>query len=522
MPVVQGYREGVSGPERLREYSMRVWRPAPVLAGTRAEREVVDAISGLVEDVLGVRPRRIPVPLTAWRLREGGVEPLSGWLRVQPYSLSADVEGRAEYVPGDPSEPASWASYKGSQVAVAEEPPNPDELKAAALLAWEHGAKALVLACKRPRTIVATGVWGYPYWAGSPPPIPVLCVDHATASSILREGWARVWVEADTVESQGVTLEADLGGGGPLVVVGAHHDKWEGGFLDDALGVAQSIAAASELERRGLRVRLVLFTAEEQGAPGFAGWYWAWGSRLYFMELRRASLSSEIAAYVNFDLAAGDLVVSGAPQLLGLLGEGGGFRVRCCECPECDSFQAAMWTGIPTLSLHSLWSDDVRAIYHTPEDSPEKVDWPTAWKAVEVAVRVAGSAAKPSWGSLQAFYRELLGSGPLRSRRMLYLIEATAARVGWDPVYRELARGFLRAVNWGSYRYSSGDLEAVWFPEAECVRRVFNGEEFDEVIVAGEERVVCAGGERGVKTQARWILAELEEKVEDALKTLIR
>jgi Iap family predicted aminopeptidase len=515
-----GLHDSPGGPEVLREYSMRVWTPDPVVAGTRSEKEMADKVSGLIEEALGARPRRIPVPVASWRLRGAGVEPHAGWLRVQPYSETVDVEGRAEYVPRDPSEPGHWRSYTGSPIAVAEEPPNPDEVKAAALLAWEHGARALVLACRKPRTIVATGVWGYPYWAGSPPPIPILCIDVNSAVRILREGRARVWVDARTVEAQGVTIEADLGGAGPLVVVGAHHDKWEGGFLDDALGVAQAVATARELSRRGVRVRVVSFTAEEQGAPGYAGWYWAWGSRLYFRELDRARLSDEVAVYLNFDLAAGDLVVSGAPQFTGLL-KGGGFRVRCCECPECDSLQAAVWAGIPTLSMHSLWSDAVRAIYHTPEDAPGNVDWSTAWRAVELAVSAA-TASQPSWGSLQAFYRETLGRGPLRARRILYLIEATASRVGWDPVYRKLARVALRAVNWGSYRYSSGDLEAAWFPEAECLSRIRSGEEFDEAVVAGEERVVCAGGRRGVEFQAQWILAELEGRVEEALQSLVR
>lgn len=512
----------MAGPERLREYSMRVWRPESVVAGSRAELEVVDAVSGLVEDVLGVRPRRIPVPVESWIVKGGGVEPLEGWVRVQPYSLEADVEGRAEYVPGDPSEPSSWASYSGSPVAVAEEPENPDEAKAAALLAWERGAKALVLSCSRPRTIVSTGVWGYPYWAGAPPPIPVVCTDAGTASRILREGRARVWVDARTVESEGVTLEADLGGSGGLVVLGAHHDKWEGGFADNALGVAQAVAAAEELARRGARVRVTVFTAEEQGAPGFAGWYWAWGSRLYFRELDKAGVSVDVAAYINFDLAAWSLVVSGSPQLVGALESLGRFKVRCCECPECDSFQAAVWAGIPTVSIHSLWSESVREIYHTPDDSPERVEWAEAWRAVELAVHAALTASTPSWRRLQDFYKGILSRGPLRARRILYLIESTASRAGWDAVYRELAKGFLRAVNWGSYRYSSGDLEASWFPEAECVKRTLEGSEFDEVVVAGEERVVCAGGRVAVKRQAQWILAQLEEKVEEALRPLIR
>ncbi|GAB6148010.1 M28 family peptidase [Stetteria hydrogenophila] len=509
------------GPGELREWALRLWRPGPVVAGSREEREAVDAVAGLVEDVLGVRPRRIPVPLTTWRLRGGGVEPRPAWLRVQPYSLDADVEGAAEWVPGDPSEPGSWASYRGSPIAVAGEPGNPDEAKAAALLAWEHGARALVLACRRPRTIVSTGVWGYPYWAGAPPPVPVVCVDEESASRIAGEGRARVWVEAGAVESQGVTLEADLGGSGPLVIVGAHHDKWEGGFLDNTLGVAQAVAAAGILAGRGVRVRLASFTAEEAGAPGFAGWYWSWGSRLYFRELARAGLSGEVAAYINFDLAAGGLVLSGAPQLLASLEGLGGFRVRCCECPECDSFQAAAWAGIPTVSIHSLWSEGVREVYHTPDDEPGRVDWGSAWRAVELAVKAAESAASPRWGALARLYTGILGSGPLRARRILYLIEATAARAGWDRVYRALAPRFLRAVNWGSYRYSTGDLEAVWFPEAECARRILRGEEYDEVIVAGEERLVCAGGRRGALLQLNWALALLEEGVEEALRGLL-
>ena len=507
----------VEGPAGLRSLAESLWGGGePVLPG--GESGLISAVLERLESLVGpVTARRVRVPSLVWRLGGAGVEPRASWLVVPPYVVAADVEGRASLVPGDAADPRSWRGVGDGVVAVAREPANPDDLKAAALLAWEAGARALIVACRRPRVIVVTGVWGYSFWSGAPAPVPVACIDEGSLPRILRAGRARLWVSAGLREVDAESLEVTLSEGDSYIAYSAHMDRWPGGFSDDTLGVAQAIAAAVEAAGRAggrLGVRLLLFTAEEHGAPGPAGWYWAWGSRHYFRELEAAGLSDAVEALVNYDVASGPLRLSGSPQLLASLPRGG-WSERCCECPECDSFQAAYWAGVPTVSIHSLWAGRVRRFYHTPDDTPSVVDWEEAWRAVRLGASLAGS--EPHWGAFERFILERLGRGPLQARRLAHLIVATASRAGWPRVYRVLSRLALKAVHWGSYRWGEGDLEAAWFPEVEALRR--GG--YDEVVVAGEERPLYQGGPEGARRQAPWVLAETMGRVEEALRGLI-
>ncbi len=487
-------------------------------------------VKGFIEDLVGVSVEALEVPVETWSAR-AHLEPAPPWALAPPMQLSSEVEGEPVIVEGDPSEPSSWlgGDYRG-RVVIAPFPESPDDLKAAALLAADHGAAALILESPVPRVIVGSGYWGYSFHAGAPMPVPIVVVPGGYSSVALRAGRVSVSVEASVSEARDYILVVFEGEPGPLY--GAHHDSWFHGFSDNVLGVAQAVSAFTLASSQGRGAGLVVFAAEEHGAPGAASWYWAWGSRYYAGVLERSDIDSESMVYVNFDVAGlgGCLAVSGSPQLIGPALEAG-LRLRRWECPECDSMSLAM-AGFATLSLHSLWCEGVRGVYHTPLDTPERTPPEAAALAVKAALKA--SLSEPDWGAFRAMLEEALGSGPALARSMLYRILSAAARAGWPRLYRELARRFLKPVHLGSYRYDTGDLEALWFPSVAAYRRLLEGLRGGrpplEVWVAGEERLLYSTAySPGTPTAPRGSLSwQLEfnlrrdlEGLEEALRGLI-
>jgi len=502
-----------------------------VIAGSFEELREVERLRGIVESYLGAKARLLETPLISWRLKSISLHPKPKSLAVAPYVEEASVRGRWVKVEGNPVKPSSWRGFPEGYIAIVREPSNPDDIKAVALNAAEAGASAVIVeSLNAPRKIVTNGYWGFNFSVGAPTPIPVVVVEEGYSSHLNPHEVLSLDVDATTVESTGYTVTVDLQGSGEdLVIVGAHHDRWYGGFLDDVMGIAQAIVAARKLQGEGLNVRLAIFTAEEHGAPGYASWYWAWGSRFYAEQLLRAGLVDSVRVFINYDMAAVEpLKVSGSPQYTGVME---GLEDRCCECPECDSFSFAT-VGVPTICVHSLWSSWVRALYHTPADEPSKASLEAAAKAVELSVKAASKG--PVWGYFERTLVETLRGGGLESRRILYVLSALAKRVGWDKVYRATARIALRAVHYGSYRYDETELEALWFPEVTIYQRLLKdmeaGRAPHKVMIAGDERVLYvvkgyngrALGKSELSKQYRANMKRLWDQVEELQRELLR
>ncbi|MEB3773637.1 MAG: M28 family peptidase, partial [Desulfurococcales archaeon] len=462
-------------------------------------------------DYTGLEYRLIEIPVLSWKLKHKDPP----WLQPAPYTEESYARGRVTRVKGDPGDPGAWSRGRG--IALIREPEDPDDLKAAMLLAFENGFDALLVEAP-PRIIVVNGYWGYSYRAGAPAPIPVGYVEPGR----VREGEVvEVSVDADMRTSRGYIVEA--GGGENPVAVGAHYDRWYTGFQDNILGVAQAGVLARMLLDKGGEVLLLAFTAEEHGAPGYASWYWAWGSRFYFTQLEESGRLEGMRAYINFDVAGNrGLTVSGSPQLI----SGTRLPVREWECPECDSLQAAV-RGVPTISIHSLWSGEVLKIYHTPHDTPSNYNIESAAEAVLEAYRLI--SMEPRWGALREVLGNTLSRGPLEARRLNAVIQALLDR---DPEhgYRILSRTLLKPVHYGSYRHDSGHLEALWVPEASLLDRIMRGYSRGslprEVIEPGEERLllVLSNGRRNVRldqvmAQVRRAIIEYTEEIQAQART---
>ena len=515
----------------VRRLSMEIYNNLEVVAGSLEELREIERLRGIVESYLGTKTKLIETPLISWRFKSILLDPKPKALAVAPYVESGSVKSRWFKVEGNPIKLESWRGFPEGYVAIVEEPANPDDINVATLNAVEAGASALIVESRSaPRKIVTNGYWGYNFNVGAPTPIPVVIVEEGYSSQLDPKQFISIEVEATTVESTGYTLTVDLEGSSEdIIMVGAHHDRWYGGFLDDVIGIAQAMVTAKRLWREGLTTRLLIFTAEEHGAPGYASWYWAWGSRFYASQIQESNLSEAMRLFINYDMAAVEpLRVSGSPQYTGLME---GMQDRCCECPECDSFSLAT-IGIPTLCIHSLWSSEVRSLYHTPMDEPSKANFEIASKAVESTVR---SVLKgPSWGYFENLLIKTLGEGGLEARRILYVVASLAKRVGWDKVYRSLARIALKAVHYGSYRFDEAELEATWFPEVTMYLRLLKdinlGRAPHEVIVVGEERTLyVTRGFRGrtlrvseLSAQYKANMRRLWSEIEEIQRELLR
>lgn len=496
--------------EELRRLTAELHCEGSVVAGSEGEKERAEKVRAIAEERLG-SSRLIKIPVLSWELRGLEVSPRPRSAAVAPYVESSFVD-------------APWATIEEpsleGKVAVAKEPPDPDDIKHLALVAAHKGAVGLIVESpSAPRIIVTNGHWGFSYSIGSPTPIPVVIVEEGYSARL--GGRVSIALEARVRESYGYTVEAGaLGKAEKLVIVGAHHDKWFSGFADNTVGLSQALVTAELLMERGVETRFVSFSAEEHGALGYASWYWAWGSRLYAKGISAVGAEGGVI-YVNFDMASiGDLTFSGSPQL------SPGGRERCCECPECDSFSFAS-NGIQTLGFHSFWSEEVKRIYHTPLDLPSASSIEVAAEAVSRAL--SSVLRGPRWEAFEGFLRSLLGRGPLEARAALHYVESLSKRVGWEAVYPELAKSFLKPVHYGSLLWESSRLEALWFPEVTTYLRLREDVEMGraprEVWVLGEERLLYAlgkGGDVSLRYQLRANMERLGEELERVGRELLK
>ena len=487
-----------------------------------------ERLRGIVEDYLGGHVRFIEIPVYSWVNKYLKIDGVEGGYSVAPYILSAEVDDAKLFeIKEDPSSPDAWVKHGVREgVAVIREPEDPDDLKASALLAAEAGFSGILVFSDKLRKIVTTGTWNYSFNVGAPTPIPVIYVEKPR---ITRDR-VSLYVESEVKASKGYILEWDSSGSDNVILIGAHYDRWFSGFQDNILGVIQAMVLAKRLSELSKRVKLVLFTAEEYGAPGYAGWYWSWGSRFYSQQIYRSRIEDSINLYVNFDVAGNrNLMVSGTRSYIYTIKDY--INERCCECPECDSMQLAM-IGVPTLSFHSLWSQETLNIYHTREDTPENADLRYAAKAVEIAYKAILNT--PQWEYVGYELTRLSRELPLEGRRLIYKLASIASRVGWEKLYRELAVRTLRPVHYGSYRYDSVRLEALMLPEISILPRLLDdvrrGDPPHEVWISGEEKLIYAikakngeiCGVNCIIDQARHNIRALDDVIDEVYIKLVK
>jgi len=244
-------------------------------------------------------------------------------------------------------------------------------------------------------------------------------------------------VTVQEFDVQGVTvknLEAERKGNSvpeEVVVVGAHYDSIIGspGANDNASGVAGVLEMARLLADQPLprTVRFVAFVNEE---PPFFQTD-DMGSRVYASRARRrgerivAMLSIETIGYYSEETGSQhypfplSLVYPNTANFIGFVGNHasrdlvrraiGTFRTRT-DFPS-EGITAPEWiTGIGWSDHASFWKEGYAALmitdtalfryrhYHTPEDTPDKIDYTRMARVVMGIARVVAELARPDGG----------------------------------------------------------------------------------------------------------------------------
>ncbi len=362
-----------------------------IITGSPEEKIVVEKIKEAMEDAGADEIIVAPVNVLYWRDIDCFIE--VGEYKIKcyanPYTLSSDVSSKIVF-----------GSYYGDNIVFQENPrdkivvipytDDPDDIYFIIHKLLSLHVKGVILYDELPgryRRIVVTGVNGFPFLYGSPPPIPVVSIRKEDYLKIIKsmKREARIYVKSLVRDSIGYNISALLYGKvEDEVHITAHHDHWFSGFSDNRLGVETLINILKHLAgKNSLRYtyRMISFTAEESGAPGYSGWYWIWGSRKYLEEARIRGKLDNVLLDVNIDsIVTKPLRISYTPLIHKLVNEflvRGNIEYRSLGLnePIFDSFSYIL-NGIPAITFHT--HEELKHNYHTNLDdgkeAPPQID----------------------------------------------------------------------------------------------------------------------------------------------------
>jgi Iap family predicted aminopeptidase len=382
-----------------------------VVSGSDAERRIVDIVKNMFSSIdLDVRVMEVPVD--SWcdlgaTVRVGGFE--FNALTIPP-TLSSSVDGRIVHVK-DPLG-LKWPDVSNS-IALCELPQDPDELKTVYLRAYDFGAEAVIVYDNAPgrfRRIVVSSVWDFRRKPCPPPPIPCVHIRREDGFKILNLV-GRGLVKASILSrsyisgSTGYNVEAIVPGSrDDYVVVCGHHDHWLTGVSDNltSLYLLREVGGRLRNARMTYTIKLLSFTAEEFGAPGFQAWYWAYGSRYYAENIRRSGGLNDVIAVVNVDaFTSYPLVLAGTPEIRGLASSiadclGVKYELEL-DSSYCDSYSFSS-LGIPAITIHSL--PRILGYYHTDADVVDVVDCGAVMDTVNIVYETISRIATYGRSSL--------------------------------------------------------------------------------------------------------------------------
>jgi Iap family predicted aminopeptidase len=228
---------------------------------------------------------------------------------------------------------------------------------------------------------------------GLPDPIPMVTLRKEDAQALIAAGTPAVRLTLDVELEPGATAYNVVGTlpgrrDAPPIVVAGHHDAWFYGALDDASGVASTLALAKAMRDTGYvpdgPIVFCSHTAEEFGMLDSpfdycigAGWQiqqehpeWSDGAALY-LNIEGTGMPQPLLIEAPPELAAFEAEVCAAATEDGLLRHG---VVRGAPRPwtEAWPFLAA---GVPAVNVNSHHLEFFRTEYHTQYDDPGFLDY---------------------------------------------------------------------------------------------------------------------------------------------------
>ena len=353
-----------------------------LMSGSREEYDFIQWFLGQIDNPMLLYELQ-PVSVLVWRDKYSRIIYSNNEYRALSMPLTLGGSGRGKLT-------TDLGDVEG-KVLLTDFPEDMDDAKYIYIKAAEKGALAVIFRDKYPgvfRRIVVTATPDYSWDRAPPPTTPAFIVPREVGDELSKHVGEEVEYVSDveTRLSTGYNLIVNLEGSKEeVVLLAVHHDHWLAGFADDCIGVG--IGAQLLLntlgKRDGLRrgLRLVSFTAEEAGNPGFASLYWAYGSMRYVEYLSRRGLLRDIYAVLDLDVIGRQFVIHTSEDLSLQLSQVIDAQWELPK-PYFDSLNFEM-NGIPSLTVSSL--DYYWDVYHTDKDVEDKA----RTQDIEASLRVS-------------------------------------------------------------------------------------------------------------------------------------
>jgi len=407
-----------------------------VAPGTPEEYKVVSVLKSVFEEYCDW-VKLVSVPTSSWIERECFIE-IAGKVvkcHAMPYVDKAVIEGKVVWVRYENDVLRVRGGNLSGAIAFTPFPEDFDAVNHVVLELAASGVSGVVFyddLWNAYRRFVVVGSPHYSFTSGSPPPVPVVSVLYSDVAGYAGSGdlWVRLYVDALTKHGLvGKIVVAGINGSGESEMhVTAHHDHWFTGFSDNLVGVEVLVQLAKRAENwRGANVVLVSYTSEEIGAPNYASWYWAWGSRYYLRILRENSALDSITANVNIDAVYRQpFEIYANPSLKPCIDKvAGAYNAdyRGFDHMDFDSFSYTL-SGVPAMTITTL--NTIKPVYHSSVDDGMAVEPGIVERAAELAWRILEcvDAVKPSYKHLADYVKARLDDSiPLEGRVLIAKLE---------------------------------------------------------------------------------------------------
>jgi len=373
-----------------------------VVTGSSNERKLIDLLKDFLNDIAEeVNVQRISV--MSWQGIHGEVA-IGGEVfeaTPLPYTPSGDVDSRIIFVGNSIEERGLSKKDVEGKILLYESFDDVDEIESQYLEAVDYGALAFIVFDKYPsrkRKIVIKGDYEYRYEPSTPPPIPAVHLRREEGLKILDlisrgNNYCHIHVKSNvTLSAEGFNLEAYVTyGKDKYVLLTAHHDHWFTCLTDNIIGLLLMLIIAKNIKRtlhQTLNTLVITsFTAEESGAPGYAGWYWIYGSRKYIEYLDKRDMTNNIDLVINLDAIGGEKLEVytsniGIIEPFRNIFEQYVDKIIPHDMPYFDSFNFSYLRGIPTITFTSF--NYINDIYHSDVDNYDNIKWNTIISSYQV------------------------------------------------------------------------------------------------------------------------------------------
>lgn len=346
----------------------------------------------------------IDIPTSSWFEKECYLEisNLQIPCKALPYTNSWSIEGYYEKAILD-KHVLIHSSRTNEPIYFIEFPEELDITKYIVLELYKKNAKAVVFYDKNPgiyRRTVIVGCKTYSFNHGSPPPIPVVSItreDYMKIKRVIEKNSysqkIKLYINAYTkhdLRSKAIIVGIN-GSGEKEIHVTAHHDHWFTGFSDNLVGIESLYQIMRKARNwRGHNIVLISFSSEEIGAPYYASWYWAWGSRYYVRILYEKGDIEKIIANINIDaIYKYPLEIYGNPSLKKCIEKIRSKRSDIVyygvEHMDFDSFSYTIH-GVPSLTITTI--NTINPIYHSTIDNGSSIDKGIIEETIDIAYQL--------------------------------------------------------------------------------------------------------------------------------------